>query len=314
MENLGGAHTFGPPTPGNDITYFNLREGDYTFNVIASNSDGLWTDLQNATKLEIVVLPPWYRSWWFYTLLVFLFASILFAFFRYRIAQIRKVETFKRKEAEYKQLAAETETAVLRLQMNPHFIFNSMNSINNYILQKDIDTASDYLGRFSSLMRMILDFAARPFVSISDEIKLLDLYLLTEAMRFEKKFSHTFDLAEDFDPDEFVIPTMILQPFVENAVWHGLSKKKEKGHIRISFRQEDNSLICSVEDNGIGREGAKKNQKHKTHESRALSITERRLALLESKNGVTASYEIIDLYDNSHHPLGTKVIFRLPLL
>ncbi|MBK7336153.1 MAG: histidine kinase [Saprospirales bacterium] len=202
--------------------------------------------------------------------------------YRNRVERIRKKEEMLRKEAEVRQQMAETETAILRLQMNPHFIFNSMNSINAYILKKDINTASDYLGRFAKLMRMILDLAAKPLIPVSDEIELLKLYLQTEAMRFEHKFSYVFEVDESLDPDDVVLPTMILQPFVENAIWHGLSNKKGEGLIRISFKKENEMLHCVVEDNGIGRDAALHSKSGVTvHESKAMSITLRRLELLE---------------------------------
>jgi ligand-binding sensor domain-containing protein/two-component sensor histidine kinase len=295
--------------------YPNMQPGTYTLNYNASNSDGVWFD-DLEKQLDIVINPPWWETWWARTLFALAGLGLIYAFYRYRIAQIRKEEAFKRKEAEYKQLVAETETAVLRLQMNPHFIFNSMNSINSYILQKDVDTASDYLHRFAKLMRMILKFAAKPLIAISDEIELLELYLQTEAMRFDKKFNYSFDLKDDLDPDEFVIPTMILQPFVENAIWHGLSNKKDgEGMIKVSFWQENESFFCSVEDNGIGRAASSKiSRKGKTHESKAISITEHRLQLLGNKNGATASFEIQDLKGLDQNPAGTKVVLRFPLL
>lgn len=304
----------------NTFEYPNMQPGNYVLYYNASNSDGIWA---SPKKLEIRINPPWWQTLWARTLFVLAGLGLIYAYYRYRIAQIRKEEAFKRKEAEfrqkeaeYKQLVAETETAVLRLQMNPHFIFNSMNSINSYILKKDIDTASDYLHRFATLMRMILKFAAKPLIAVSDEIELLQLYLQTEAMRFDKKFTYDFELKDDLDPDEFMIPTMILQPFVENAIWHGISGKQNgEGHIKIKFWQENESLFVSVEDNGAGRAASREtSQKAKTHESKALSITEHRLQLLEKKNGVAASFEILDLLDEAQKPAGTKVVLRFPML
>ena len=288
-----------------------LSPGYYDLLVDAANSDGIWSE--NPHRLQIRIKPPWYKTWQAYSMYILLTASLIFAYYRNRITQIRKEEAFKRKESEYKQLVAETETAILRLQMNPHFIFNSMNSISSYILQKDIETANDYLARFAKLMRMILKFAAKPFIAVANEIELLELYLQTEAMRFEKRFDYKVDLPDGFDPDEFIIPTMILQPFVENAIWHGLSAKKEKGHILISFWQEDKYLCCSIADNGVGRAASTTRQQTKTHESKALSLTERRLELLESKDGMSSSFEIQDLYDNAQKPAGTKVLLRFPV-
>ncbi len=220
---------------------------------------------------------------------------------------------FKQKEAEYKQLAAETETAVLRLQMNPHFIFNSMNSIRSYILSKDIDSANAYLGRFARLMRTILNHAAKPRIVVADEIEFLEQYIKTEAMRFEQKFEYKIEVDDAIDPDEVLVPTMILQPFVENAIWHGLSSKQGQGKLYIGFKKSGDSLVCSVEDNGKGRGTAVKG-KDANHESKALKIIERRLQLLENQTGKKSSFDIIDMYNKEGIPKGTRIEIRIPYL
>jgi sensor histidine kinase YesM len=188
-----------------------------------------------------------------------------------------------------------------------------MNSISSYIHKKDIATANDYLSRFAKLMRMILNLAAKPRIFIADEIELLELYINTEAMRFEKKFSYEVSVDDALDPEEILVPTMILQPFVENAIWHGLAGKGEAGRIQIRFEKQDNQLVCSVEDNGRGRpaEGTKKPG---GHESKALGITARRLSLLEEETGVKSFYEIIDLKTADGEPAGTRVEVHLPLM
>jgi LytS/YehU family sensor histidine kinase len=296
------------------------RGNTLSFEVKSYKPDGYPSE--ESSKIKMTIDSRWHRILWANTLIFFAFVGLIYGYLRYRFNQIRKEEAFKRKEAEfrqkeaeYKQLVAETETALLRLQMNPHFIFNCMNSINSYILQKEVDTACDYLHHFARLMRMILNFSEKPFISVSDEIELLELYLQTEAMRFNGKFTFSFELKNGLDPDEYVIPTMILQPLVENAIQHGLSNKKEgKGHIRISLWKENESLLCSVEDNGIGRAASCQiSQKTKMHESKALAIIEHRLQLLEKKKGVSASFEIIDLVDASRKIAGTKVLLRFPL-
>jgi two-component sensor histidine kinase len=290
----------------NTINLSFLSPGYYTLEVDATNSDGKWSE--NPHKLQFRIKPPWYLS--IYAIIFYILATIgiIYAYYRYRIAQIRK-------EANYKQMIAETETAVLRLQMNPHFIFNSMNSISSYILQKDINTANDYLGRFARLMRMILDFAAKPLIEVADEVELLTLYLQTETMRFESRFDYTIDYGEGFDPDEFLIPPMILQPFVENSILHAFTGKKKKGKIAIRFWEEENSLFCSVEDNGIGRGAAgQQNNKAKTHESKALIITKRRMELLGQKGGIVPGIEFIDLVDDKNVAGGTRVLLRFPIL
>ncbi|HRI59390.1 MAG TPA: two-component regulator propeller domain-containing protein [Saprospiraceae bacterium] len=307
--------------------YAKLPHGEYTFWLRATNSDG-----QPGPSLEILKItidPPWYLTWWFKLLAGAAFTGLLYGIYRDRVARIRKKEEMLRKEAEFKQKEAEfrqreaedkqqmaeTETAILRLQMNPHFIFNSMNSINAYILKRDIDTASDYLGRFAGLMRMILNLAAKPYIPITDEIHLLEQYLRTEAMRFEKSFTYTFEVDPSIDQDDTIVPTMILQPFVENAIWHGLLNKKGEGHIKIGFSKQDETLLCSVEDDGIGREEARRIKNGSAvHGSKALSITQRRLELLREETGVDAGYEIVDLANAEGQALGTKVLLHLPIL
>ena len=155
FQIVSGKDTIIKKGKSNMFEYPNMQPGTYTLTYNASNSDGIWFE-DREKQLEIIIDPPWYLEWWAIASYILLVAAIIYRYYRFRIAQILKEEAFKRKEAEYKQLVAETETAVLRLQMNPHFIFNSMNSINSYILQKDVDTASDYLNRFARLMRMIL--------------------------------------------------------------------------------------------------------------------------------------------------------------
>lgn len=300
-----GNGTPGAPTDRNDVTYFDLREGTYQFHLEASNSDGIWS--KETTILTITIRPPLHRSTLAYILYVLFVIGAVSLFVRFRIARIKK-------EAAFKQQMAETETAILRLQMNPHFIFNSMNSINSYILQKDIGTASDYLGRFAKLMRMILNLAAKPYISVFEEKELLEQYMDTEAMRFEEKFTYQVEVDEALDMDDTILPTMILQPFVENAIWHGLSGKGGDGLIKVSFLQENGRLVCSVEDNGIGRKAAAMKNRNRKHVSKALTITAERLALLKEEAGHVATCEIFDLEDAAGGATGTRVVLNLPML
>ena len=279
------------------------NEKTYTLIYKAINADGIESP---SKQLEIYIQPPIYQRLWFQLLILLLLLTLAYIYYRYRIAQIQK-------ESRYLQLIAETETAVLRLQMNPHFLFNSLNSINSLVLQKNTLLAHDYLNRFARLMRLILDYAAKPLIILAEEMELLELYLQTEILRFEDRFSYTIQCAKDLDPEEHLIPPMILQPFVENAILHGLSRKAKKGNISIHFWLEADALFCSIRDNGIGRVAANKNNRKQDHQSKAHEITRRRLELLEHKNGVTPELQIIDLYDDEQ-AIGTKIIFRFPLL
>ena len=294
----GKKHTF---------EYPNMQPGNYALIYNASNSDGVWFE-DREKRLDITINPPWYETWWARTLFLLIIIGGIYAYYRYRIAQIQK-------EARYKQLIAETETAVLRLQMNPHFIFNSLNSINGYLLQKDKYAASNYLGQFATLMRKVLDFSAEPLIEVGDEIEILELYMQAESMRFPGKFKYSLPQNEDLDIMDCLIPPMLLQPFVENSILHGFNKHTQNGQIDVQFWEKDDGLYCSVSDNGMGRQAAaQKNTRAKTHESKALEITKRRLELLKTKKGITPSLEIIDLKDKNNRPAGTKVLLRLPVL
>ncbi len=292
------------------VEYPNLREGNYQLHAYAANSDNVWT--QDPYIVPFTIRPPWYRTWWARTLDVLFFLALVYGIYRVRVRQIARREAFKRKEAEYKQLVAETETAVLRLQMNPHFLFNSMNSINAYILQRDVDKASEYLNHFARLMRRILELSEHPLITVDEEIELLEQYLTAEAMRMSQPMTYSFEIDPDLDPDEVLLPTMLLQPFVENAIWHGLSPKDGGGHITIGFRQKGQTLECSVEDNGVGR--ARTESKHKTHRSKALEITRKRLNVLAEQEQAKTELQILDLTHPDGSPAGTRVMVTLPVL
>ncbi len=293
-----------------------LSPGNYRLDCYASNSDQVWT--KKPKSYFFIIRPPWYQTWWARILGFLALVSIIYAWYRYRIAQIKKRETFKRKEAEFKQkeaefkqLAAETETAVLRLQMNPHFIFNSLNSINSYILQKDVDTANEYLNQFAQLMRMILDKSEHTYIDIEEEVELLSLYLQTEAMRLGKKLDYKIEIDPSLDPQETILPTMILQPFVENAIWHGISPKQGQGLVQIRFLNQKGHLVCEVEDNGVGR--GYKGDAAQSHQSKSITITQKRLDLL-SKDHSSSEMKVIDLVSPQGEAIGTKVQLILPIL
>lgn len=295
--------------------YAKLPAGHYTFQVWAANSDGVWS--AEPHELSFAVLPPWYKTWWAITLYILSIGFLGFRFYRNRVARIKKEEADRRKEAEFrqkeaeaKQQAAEWQNAVLRLQMNPHFLFNSMNSISSYLLQKDVDTAQDYLARFSHLMRRILELAAKPFIPIQDETELLEQYMAVESMRFENAFRWTIQVAPDIDPDEVQVPTMILQPFVENAIWHGFSGKTGQGHIQISFSWRNGMLCCTVEDNGAGRKIPQPDQEPR--KVTAIQITRQRLAGFKPVSGQQPYLHFQDLLHPDGSAAGTKVEIWLP--
>lgn len=212
-----------------------------------------------------------------------------------------------------KHRAIELEQQLLRTQMNPHFIFNSLIAIQSYIYKKEPLQAGDYLAKFADLVRLTLENSRREFLSLKSEIKTLKLYLELQAMRFESVFDFELHIDPDIDVDQLLVPPMFSQPFVENAIEHGLRHKNNKGQIQIDYRLINHGCIqITVKDNGIGREKAKEISNKKKHNALALKITEQRLTAFSKKFKQSFYLEVMDLKDNGRAS-GTKVIVLLPV-
>lgn len=222
-----------------------------------------------------------------------------------------------RQKARAQQKLVETELMALRAQMNPHFIFNCLSSIQNCIDKNEFSLADKYLGKFSKLLRIVLKTSRKPFITIEDEVNYLSLYIELENLRQNNSFTYSVHVAEDIDSTETEIPVMLIQPYVENAIKHGLAMKKENGLLEINFRKNEKELIISVKDNGIGRERSqqfKKNDlKRKDHESLGLLITQERVNLLYNTNDFKNTITINDLHDENGNANGTEVILIIPI-
>ena len=198
--------------------------------------------------------------------------------------------------------------------MNPHFIFNSLNSINRFILQNNKTEATEYLTKFSRLIRMILNSSASASVSLAEDLEALRLYLELERLRCEEKFNFKIKCDPDLDTDFIQVPPMLLQPFVENAIWHGLMNKEGEGHVWINIDQEDSTLLCTIADDGIGRKkAAQLENKSGKHKSMGMKITESRIAMAQKMNGENKSVEIKDLVDADGNAAGTEVVLKIPV-
>ncbi|MEQ1675591.1 MAG: two-component regulator propeller domain-containing protein [Chitinophagaceae bacterium] len=210
----------------------------------------------------------------------------------------------------------EVEMQALRAQMNPHFIFNCLNSINRYIVKSDQTTASLYLTKFAKLIRLILDNSNSKNVILTNELEALKLYIEMEALRFDKKFTYEIKVEGDLSTDTVEVPPLIIQPYVENAIWHGLLHKESDGHLSVRLSMTNEFILqCVIEDNGIGREKAKE-LKSKTATSRkslGMQLTENRLSLLNKHAELHASIEIIDMEKGNGEGAGTKVILKIPV-
>jgi len=203
----------------------------------------------------------------------------------------------------------------LRAQMNPHFIFNSLNSINRFILQNNKTQASVYLTKFSKLVRMILQNSQASMITLESELEALKLYLDLESLRFEYHFTYNISVPKDTDIEVLKVPPLIIQPYVENAIWHGLMHKEEKGQLNIDLTQEEHYLVIKILDDGIGRKqaAALKTKSATKHKSVGLKITAARIAMMQSENEDDSSIKINDLVNADGSAAGTEVLLKLPV-
>lgn len=227
-----------------------------------------------------------------------------------------KNQQILKQKAHIEEMNYQLENRMLRAQINPHFIFNSLSSIQHFITADDKPAALKYLTKFSHLLRQVLESSITGNVLLKEELKLLTMYLELEALRFDNGFTFSIDVDEKINADEVEIPTMILQPLIENAILHGLMPKPNNRNLRIVFKADDTNLEITIEDNGIGRTAAAEKQKGRQKESpsRGISVTEQRLASLRAKHGWQTDLHYRDLIDAFGKPAGTCVVLRLPIL
>lgn len=216
------------------------------------------------------------------------------------------------KQMELNKTRAELENRLLRAQMNPHFMFNSLNSVQSYITANQNELAEDFLSRFAMLTRLILNNSREEFIPFSDEILTLRTYMELEQQRYKHIFAFQIEIDEEIDEDLLLVPPMLVQPFVENAIIHGLAPLKQNGHIELCFKKQDgHKILCTITDNGIGREASAKINKGK-HKSLGMQVTTDRLNLIASQTGVPIQINIEDLKDSQENAAGTKVAFFIP--
>jgi ligand-binding sensor domain-containing protein len=296
-----------PVTSSNTATYSNLPPGKYTFKVLSCNNENIWNT--TPASFTFTILAPYWKRWWFSTILSIALAGITILVIRYRIERIKTDEQMKARVAKH-------ELKALRSQMNPHFIFNSLNSIQHFIVHHEEESASKYLNTFAKLIRTILNNSEKATTTIKEEIDSLRLYLQLEALRFEGKFEYEIIVDPDLDLEYHEIPTMLIQPYAENAILHGLLPKKEMGRLEIKVSQGEGFILCTIRDNGVGRKKAtemKESSIRKTHKSFGMKITQDRLELLNYLHKSSLSIKIQDLMDAEGLPCGTQVDIYIPV-
>ncbi len=249
------------------------------------------------------------------TLVLLAFALLVligFVYSRYAIKKKSEADLTE-KNQQIAIINEELERKALRAQMDPHFIFNSLNSIQHFITTNNKTLALTYLSKFSKLIRQILENSVNHQVLIVDEIRLLEYYIQLEALRFNEKFDHQIDIDKSLDIHNTEIPFLLIQPYVENAIIHGLNNKSDKGSLRVSLQDKEEHILCTVEDNGVGRKRAAQLKKQKKHISRGMSVTKRRLELLNRDKKNKTLVDVMDLYDQDQCVAGTKVEIIIPL-
>jgi len=218
---------------------------------------------------------------------------------------------------ENKQKATESRLQSLRLQMNPHFLFNALNSIQQMILANEEMVATRYLSRFSKLLRTVLVHSDKETVTLKEELEILKMYVELESVRFKDSFTYSITCDEAIETEEIKIPTLLIQPFVENAIWHGLMHKENKRFLHISFTENDDFLQCIIEDNGVGRAKASEikslSGQDKQHTSKGIAVSEERLRTMKSSSGKPGSIQINDLVDTEGKGIGTQIIINFPI-
>jgi len=222
----------------------------------------------------------------------------------------------KRRISEMNRKISEITQANLRQQMNPHFIFNTLNSIQYYMYQHDKLATNNYLTKFSSLMRKVLENSQHTSVPLRDELDALNLYLELEMIRFKDKFEYQINIDDEIDTLLYKVPTMLIQPYVENSICHGLMPGESKGSLKIDLKLENEFILCTIEDNGIGREAAfdRKKKSDNNHNSLGTQIISSRLDLVNALYGTSLKTIYTDLRNEKNEPAGTRVEIQIPIL
>jgi ligand-binding sensor domain-containing protein len=299
------------------VQYASLRPGHYRFEVVAVNSSGVSSE--QAASFEFSIARPFWWQWWFIGLAVAAITGMVFLWVKWREQKLRRTYEFERRlmTAENEKLELQSKNAdlkmlSLRLQMNPHFIFNALNTIKGYYGQEKITQANSYIAKFARLLRLNLDYSDS-YIPLDQELELLKIYLQLSQIRYPDKLDFELEIGPDIIPSAVRIPSMVIQPFVENAVIHGIVGKDGKGHISVAFMKAGSELMATIRDNGMGRKASSaKSMLRDPHKPLATSITTERLDLLRKKT-VPPSVDIRDIYGENGLAVGTEVVLHLPL-
>ena len=286
------------------IIFNNLSPGTHKIQVKVFTRNNSWPE--QIREINVMISPPFWKTIWFYLLIGLIIAAVLYYFHRRRVNYVTQ-------KANIDKQLAQTEMKALHAQMNPHFIFNCLNSIREMILNNENEQASLYLSKFARLIRITLNHSSKQFVSLADTIDYLERYIEMEKIR-SSHFTYNIEVSEDLNTNDVMVPPMLIQPFIENAIWHGASPKKNMD-IHIAFRKKGNELICIVEDNGVGIEESLKNKEQIAQQpSVGIENIRQRIGLLNEKYNLRSLLSIEDKVNSpNRNGTGTIVTLHLPI-
>jgi ligand-binding sensor domain-containing protein len=315
---LQGHDTDWHSTANEAVEYASLRPGQYRFEVLAVNNSGV--ESTKPAVLEFTINKPFWMKWWFVLGMLALVAALVWLWVKQRERKLRRkfelqqqlMET-ENEKLELQKKNADLKMLALRLQMNPHFIFNALNTIKGYYGQEKFTQANSYIAKFARLLRLNLDYSDT-YIPLDQEIELLKIYMQLSQIRYPDKMDFQVEVAQGIVPSSVLIPSMVIQPFVENAVIHGIVGKLDRGQILLHFaKNEAGEIVVKLKDDGIGRKAAAvKHNLRDPHKPLATAITQERLELLRKK-GAGPAVEIFDIYDENGQAAGTEVLLRLPM-
>jgi ligand-binding sensor domain-containing protein len=295
--------SWGNPSPGNVVSFYQLNPGSYRFEVRSHIKGFDWSE---PASFSFAIEKPFWETWWLRTLVILTAAALIVLIFRFRLKQLRT-------KTEMQNQLRELELKAFKLQMNPHFIHNALNSIQSLVINNRNNEASLYINKFARLLRQILENSDKNLISLDKELYSLQLYIDLEKLRMDMDVDYIVQLGELITPSEIKIPPLLLQPFVENALWHGLSKKEGHKKITLDIHDQEGWLICKITDNGIGRKKAA--ELYETfpegHLSKAVNIIRDRLYDF-NQSSANEPVSFIDLGENGN-PAGTSVVVQIKI-
>ncbi len=289
--------------------YTNLNPGKYILHIRGEN---LQTGLEYVPfQISFTIKPPWFQTWWFRLLAI---TSIISGIWTLLIYKSRKIRQKTKQKHEIEKEITHLKVSAIQAQMNPHFIFNAISSVQNYMLSNDNEAAMDYLVLFANLIRKTMDLVSEQMIPLADELTYLESYIQIENMRFEDGILYELNMDPSIDTDDLMIPPLLLQPFIENAIKHGLASSKDEKKLELNISSNNHSLQISIKDNGIGRKQSAQHKRCNGHASKGLHISEKRLQYMDSTitNG-QSTIKTIDHYEGNRAS-GTEVLIHISVV